>query len=98
MTLGTVAYFWLRRPAQPSLTRRTCPRIALFARGQRAAVTEGWSQGPTETVTSGPDSGERAGTGGWSTAMAAKSWMRRLRRVASQARHTWLGGMSLTWL
>jgi hypothetical protein len=37
-------------------------------------------------------------TGGWSAAMAAKSWMTRLRRVASQARHTWLGGMSLTRL
>ena len=40
----------------------------------------------------------RLGTGGWSTAMAAKSWMSRLRRVASQATQTWLGEMSLTWL
>jgi hypothetical protein len=40
----------------------------------------------------------RLATGGWSAAMAAKSWMSRLRLVASQARQTWLGGMSLTWL
>jgi hypothetical protein len=40
----------------------------------------------------------RLATGGCSAAMAAKSWMSRLRRVASQARQTWLGGMSLTWL
>ena len=30
----------------------------------------------------------RLAMGGWSAAMAAKSWMSRLRRVASQARHT----------
>jgi NADPH-dependent 2,4-dienoyl-CoA reductase/sulfur reductase-like enzyme len=30
-------------------------------------------------------------TGGWSAAMAAKSWMSRLRLAASQARHTWVG-------
>ena len=40
----------------------------------------------------------RLATGGCSAAMAAKSWMSRLRLVASQARQTWLGGMSLTWL
>ena len=52
-----------------------------------------WRRRPEDKAGSGP---AWPATGGWSAAMAAKSWMSLLRPVASQARQTWLGGMSLT--